>query len=164
LETEKLTGGSLEEFFDKYVSGANALPYQNLLTRAGLELRTHETVQATLGFVAQHEPNAPWVVVAVEADGLAAKAGLQAGDEILRWNNGEVPRRPERWVAQQKPGDVLRLRVKRGEKEEAVEVRLGELRERFYQVAEMQCADERARRVREGLLRGTTEPIKAGRN
>src|SRR5262249_48646797 len=53
LESEKLTGRSLEEFFDKYVSGANALPYQNLLGKAGLELRAHETVEATLGFVAQ---------------------------------------------------------------------------------------------------------------
>ena len=164
LESEKLTGGSLEEFFDKYVSGANALPYQNLLGKAGLELRAHETVEATLGFVAQREPNAPWMVAAVETDGLAARAGLQVGDEILRWNNGEVPRRPERWVGQQKPGDALRLRVKRGEKQEAIEVRLGGLRERFYQVAEMQGADERARRVREGLLKGTTEPITANRH
>jgi predicted metalloprotease with PDZ domain len=161
LESEKLTGGSLAEFFEKYVSGATSLPYQNLLGRAGLELRTHETVQATLGFVTQREPNAPWIVVAVDADGPAAKSGLQVGDEILRWNNGEVPRRPERWTSLQKPGDVLHLRVKRGEKEEKLDVRLKELRERFYQVAEMPGADERARRMREGLLKGTTEPITA---
>jgi hypothetical protein len=67
-------------------------------------------------------------------------------------------------VGQQKPGDALHLRVKRGEKEEAVEVRLSGLRERFYQVAEMQGADERARRVWEGLLKGTTEPITANRH
>ncbi len=163
LESEKLTGGSLADFFDKYVSGANALPYRSLLGRAGLELRTHETVQATLGFVPQREPNAPWVVAAVEADGLAAKAGLQVGDKILRWNNGEVPRRPNWWAVQQKPGDVLRLRVWRGEKEETVEVRLGELREKFLQVAELPGADERTKRVREGLLKGTTEPVAANR-
>ena len=161
LESEKLTGDSLADFFEKYVSGADALPYESLLGRAGLELRVHETVQTTLGFVPQREPNAPWMVAAVEAGGPAAKAGLQVSDEILRWNNAEVPRRPEKWAAQQKPGDVLRLRVRRGEREESVEVRLGELRERFFQVAEMPVADERARRVREGLLKGTTEPITA---
>jgi predicted metalloprotease with PDZ domain len=164
LESEKLTGGSLADFFEKYVSGANALPYQNLLGRAGLELRTHETVRATLGFVPQREPNAPWIVAAVDTDGPAAKAGLLAGDEILRWNNGEAPRRPESWATQEKPGDVLHLRVKRGEKEESVDVRLGELREKFYQVAELPGADERARRMREGLLKGTTEPITANRH
>jgi predicted metalloprotease with PDZ domain len=161
LESEKLTGGSLADFFDNYVGGANPLPYRNLLARAGLELRTLEIVRATLGFLPQHEPGAPWSVAAVDAGGPAAKSGLQVGDEILRWNSSDVPRRPERWAAQQKPGDVLRLRVRRGEKEESVEIHLGELREKFFQVAEMSNADERARRLRDGLLRGTTEPITA---
>jgi len=161
LESEKLTGGSLADFFDNYVASANPLPYQNLLARAGLELRTHESVRATLGFLPQREPAAPWTVAAVDADGLAAKSGLQAGDEILRWNNGDVPRRPERWAAQQKPGDVLRLRIRRGEKEESLEIHLSELHEKFFQVAETSNADERARRLRDGLLHGTTDPVTA---
>ena len=161
LESEKLTGGSIADFFDNYVASANPLPYQSLLARAGLELRTHESIRATLGFLPQREPGAPWTVAAVEADGLAAKSGLQVGDEILRWNNGDVPRRPERWAAQQKPGDILRLRVRRAEKEESVEIRLGELHEKFFQVAEMPGADARARRLRDGILRGTTDPVTA---
>jgi predicted metalloprotease with PDZ domain len=161
LESEKLTGGSLSDFFDNYVSSANPLPYQNLLARAGLELRTHESVRATLGFLPQRQPGAPWTVAAVDADGLAAKSGLQAGDEILRWNNADVPRRPERWAAQQKPGDVLRLRIRRAGKEESIEIHLGELHEKFLQVAEMSKVDDRARRLRDGLLHGTTDPITA---
>jgi predicted metalloprotease with PDZ domain len=161
LESEKLTGGPIADFFDNYVAGANPLPYQSLLARAGLELRTHESIRATLGFLPQREPGAPWTVAAVEVDGLAAKSGLQVGDEILRWNNGDVPRRPERWAAQQKPGDVLRLRIRRAEKEESVEIRLGELHEKFFQVAEMPGADARARRLRDGILRGTTDPVTA---
>jgi predicted metalloprotease with PDZ domain len=161
LESEKLTGGSIADFFDNYVASANPLPYQSLLARAGLELRTHESIRATLGFLPQREPGAPWTVAAVEADGLAAKSGLQVGDEILRWNNSDVPRRPERWAAQQKPGDVLRLRIRRAEKEESVEIRLGELHEKFFQVAEMSGAADRARRLRDGILRGTTNPVTA---
>jgi predicted metalloprotease with PDZ domain len=161
LESEKLTGGSLADFFDNYVGGANPLPYRKLLVRAGLELRTHETVRATLGFLAQRETGGPWTVAAVEADGLAAKSGLQVGDEIVRWNNSDVPRRPERWAAQHKPGEVLRLRVRRAEKVESIEIHLGELHEKLFQVAEISNADERARRLREGILHGTTEPITA---
>ena len=161
LESEKLAGGSLADFFDNYVARADPLPYHNLLSRAGLELRTHESVRATLGFLPQREPGAPWTVASIDAEGLAAKSGLQVGDEILRWNNAEVPRRPERWALQQKPGDVLRLRVRRAEKEESIEIRLGEVRERFFQVTEMPHADDRARRLRDGLLHGTTDPITA---
>jgi predicted metalloprotease with PDZ domain len=161
LESEKLTGGSLADFFDNYVASANPLPYEKLLARAGLELRTHESVRATLGFLAQREPGEPWIVATVDADGPAAKSGLQIGDEILRWNNGEVPRRAERWAAQQKPSDVLRLRIRRAEKEETIEVHLGELHQKRFQVAEMSGADDRARHLRDGLLRGTTDPITA---
>jgi predicted metalloprotease with PDZ domain len=161
LESEKLAGASLADFFDNYVASANPLPYEKLFARAGLELRTHESVRATLGFLPQREPGEPWTVAAVDADGPAAKSGLQVGDEILRWNNGEVPRRAERWAAQQKPGDVLRLRIRRAEKEETIEVHLGELHQKFFQVAEMAGADDRARHLRDGLLRGTTDPITA---
>lgn len=160
LESEKLTGGSLADFFDNYVANANPLPYQNLLARAGLELRAHESVRATLGFLPQREPRGPWTVAVVDPDGPAAK-GLQVGDEILHWNNADVPRRPERWAAQQKPGDVLRLRIRRAEKEESIEIHLGELHEKFFQVAEMSKVDDRARRLRDGLLHGTTDPITA---
>jgi predicted metalloprotease with PDZ domain len=161
LESEKLTGGSLEDFFDKYVSGASPLPYAALLSRAGLELRTHETVRATLGFLPQRDPSSPWVVAAVDADSGASKSGLLVGDEILRWNNSEVPRRPERWIIQQKPGEILHLRIRRGEKEVSLDIPLGEVREKFFQVAEMPNADDRAIHLRDGLLHGTTEPITA---
>jgi predicted metalloprotease with PDZ domain len=159
LEAEQLTGGSLADFFDNYVGGANPLPYRTLFARAGLELRLHETVRATLGFLPQREPGAPWVVAVVDAGSPAAKAGLQVGDAILRWNNADVPRRPERWVAQQKPGDVLHLRVRRDEKEESLDIHLGEFHEQFFQVADLPDADDRARRLREGILHGITEPI-----
>ncbi|HET6931159.1 MAG TPA: PDZ domain-containing protein, partial [Candidatus Acidoferrum sp.] len=109
----------------------------------------------------QREPGAPWTVASVDADGVAAKSGLQVGDEILRWNNAEVPRRPERWALQQKPGDVLRLRIRRAEKEESIEIHLGEVRARFFQVTEMPHADDRARHLRDGILHGTTDPVTA---
>ena len=161
LESEKIAGVSLADFFDNYVASADPLPYEKLFARAGLELRTHDSVRATLGFLPQREPGGPWTVAAVDADSFAAKSGLQAGDEILRWNNGEVPRRAERWAAQQKPGDVLRLRIRRAEKEETIEVHLGELHQKFFQIAEMSGADDRARHLREGILHGTTDPITA---
>ena len=163
LESEKLTGGSLSDFFDNYVAEAGPLPYSALLTRAGLELRTQEMVHATLGFVAQREPNAPWLVAEVNAGSPAAAAGLQVGDEILRWDGGNVPRHPEHWAAQRKPGEVVHLRVRRDDVAKSVDISLGEVREKLYQVAESSGADSRARRIREGLLRGTTDPVTASR-
>jgi len=161
LSAEKLVDGSLEDFFSKYISGAAPLPYDELLSRAGLELRETESVRATLGFTLQREPNGPWSVAGIEAGASAEKSGLKVGDEILRWNNADTPRRPERWAAQQKPGEELRLRVRRDAKEETLTLHLGELREKFYEVIESSSVSDRARRIRDGILHGTTDPITA---
>jgi len=161
LTAEKLVDGSLEDFFAKYISGAAPLPYDELLSRAGLELRETESVRATLGFTLQHEPSGPWSVASIEPGTAAEKSGLKVGDEILRWNNADTPRRPERWAGQQKPGDELRLRVRRDGKEETLNLHLGELREKFYEVAESPSVTDRAKRIRDGILHGTTDPITA---
>jgi predicted metalloprotease with PDZ domain len=161
LTAEKISGGSLDDFFTRYVSGADALPYSDLFAKAGLSLQQKESVRATLGFSLQREPNAPWTVAAVEAGSNAERSGLQVGDEILRWNGGDVPRRAERWLAQQRPGDNLHLHIRRAEKQLNIDVRLGEIRETLYQLVEASNITDRARRIRDGLLRGATDPITA---
>lgn len=156
LEAEKIAGGSFEEFFQKYVAGIEPFPYQGILGLAGLDLRTTEHRLATLGFAGEREASGVFIVRAVDADGLAAQAGLRVGDAILAWNSGEVPRRPSRWVMEQSPGDLLTLRIRRDDKEMPVELRLGEIKETAYEVAEDSHATEKARRIREGMLHGET--------
>jgi predicted metalloprotease with PDZ domain len=156
LTAEKIAGGSFEGFFQKYVAGIEPFPYQQVLGLAGLVLRTIEQRRATLGFAGEREASGAFIVRAVDADGLAAQAGLRVGDAILTWNGGEVPRRPSRWVMEQNPGDLLGLRIRREDKELSVEFRLGEIKETAYEVSEDSNASEKARRIREGLLRGET--------
>jgi serine protease Do len=107
----------------------------------------------------EHEPNGPFVVISVDSEGPAAQAGLRVGDVILDWNGGEVPRRVDRWLQEQKVGDVLKLRVRREDKEFTLEFRLGEMKETLYQVIEDPHAGEKARHIREGMLRGETSAV-----
>jgi predicted metalloprotease with PDZ domain len=161
LEAEKITGGSLDDFFNKFISGTESLPYTDVFSKAGLGLDQKESVIATLGFSLQREPDTTWSVASVEAGSEAEKSGLRVGDQVVRWNNGDVPRRPGHWATQQKPGDILHLRVRRGDSEEPIDVRLGEHREKFYQIIELSDPDPRAKRIRDGLLHGTTDPVTA---
>ena len=156
LEAEKVAGGSFEEFFQKYVSGTEPFPYQQILGLAGLHLRSTERRFATLGFAGEREASGGFVLKAVDADGPASQAGLRVGDAILTWNGGEVPRRPGRWVMDQNPGDLLTLRIRREDKELSVQFRLGEFKKTAYEVLEDTQATDKARRIREGLLRGET--------
>jgi predicted metalloprotease with PDZ domain len=161
LTAEKVAGGSFEDFFQKYVAGAEVLPYQQVLPLAGLDLQMVESKRASLGFFVQRDANGALVVKSVEERSSAANADLRAGDTILNWNGGEAPRRLERWVYEQKPGSLVRLRVKRAEKEMQIEFRLGETKEVLYQVTEDARASEKARRIRDGMLHGTTQQVAA---
>ena len=156
LTVEKIAGGSFEEFFGKYVAGIEPFPYQHVLALAGLELRIIEHQRPTLGFTAARDATGTLVVQSVAADGAAALADLWVGDTILAWNGGEVPRRTDRWLREQKPGDLLKLWVGREGKKVSLEFRLGEIEETFYGVTEDGRANEKARHIREGLLHGVT--------
>ena len=161
LTAEKVAGGSFEEFFQKYVSHAEPLPYQRVLSLAGLELRTIERKHPVLGFSGERDGNGALVVSEVNAEGAAAEAGLHTGDVILNWNGAEVPRSIERWLYSQKKGSALRLTVRRDDKNLTMEFRLGEVTETSYLPMEDARAGEKARRIREGLLRGMTQPVTA---
>jgi predicted metalloprotease with PDZ domain len=154
---ESIAGGSFDDFFKHYVAGSEPLPYHEIFSLVGLELREAEQRRATLGFSGEFASKTAFTVRGVDADGPAAQAGLQVGDVILRWNGGDPPRRLNEWIRQQKPGDLLHLRVRREGTEADLDIHLGEMRETFYDLAEDSHAGEKARRIRDGLLRGVTD-------
>ena len=153
---DKIAGAPFEEFFRKYVAGTDPFPYQQVLALAGLDLRIAETRRPTLGFLTEHDLDGLLVVRTVDPEGLAAQAGLRNGDVIINWNGGEAPRRIERWLREQKPGDLLKLRVRREDHQLALEFKLGEIKAVLYAVSEISHPSKEARRIRDGLLHGTT--------
>lgn len=65
-------------------------------------------------------------LTAVDENSPATKAGLKAGDLVLKVNGREIKVSAsfERWVAEAEPGETLSLEVKRGDKLLALEVKL----------------------------------------
>jgi predicted metalloprotease with PDZ domain len=161
LTAGQVAGGSFEDFFSKYVSHAEALPYPQILSLAGLELRTAQHKRPVLGFFTERGASGEVIVRNVDPESTAAQVGVRSGDVILSWNGSEAPRNPERWVYSQKAGNEVHLRVRREEREISIDFRIGEATETFYQVAEYSHASAKAKRIREGILRGTTQPVTA---
>ena len=102
-----MTGASFEDFFKRYIAGAEPLPYQTTFALAGLELREVQHKHATLGFQAAPVAGATLAVSSVDADGTAAAAGLQPDDVIVKWNGSDPPRHTNNWIRDQKAGGTL---------------------------------------------------------
>ena len=161
LTAERVAGGSFEDFFDKYVSHAAPLPYSQVLPLAGLDLRTAQRKHPVLGLFTERDAAGQVIARDVDPESSAAQGGLRSGDVILSWNGSEPPRNPDRWVYSQKAGSPVRLRVRRDDHEVSIDFRIGEMTETFYQVVEDPRADAKAKRIREGILRGLTQPVTA---
>ncbi|MGA2481777.1 MAG: PDZ domain-containing protein [Candidatus Acidiferrales bacterium] len=156
LVTERVAGCSFEDFFRRYVAGAEPLPFQDLLARAGLELQTTERNHSALGFRMGAGSRKMPVVAAVDPGGPAEGAGLREGDQVLAWNGGAPPRRLDRWLLKRQPGEALRLRIRREVEEMELTFPLGEQTEILRKVVELPSPSPRQKAILEGLLRGTT--------
>ena len=161
LTAEQVAGGSFEDFFRKYVAHAEPLPYSLILPLAGLDLRAAQRKRPVLGFFTERSATGEVVVQNLDAESSAAQAGLGSGDVILSWNGSEPPHNVERWVYSQKVGSTVHLRVRRDDREMSIDFRIDEATETFYQVVEDSHANAKAKRIREGILHGTTQPVTA---
>ena len=155
LTAEGVAGGSFADFFENYVARAEPLPYAEILGKAGLLLKQDEVTRAELGFATERDTAGKLMVRAVTPGSAAEHAGLRAGDEIAAWNGESVPRRVEGWLRNRRPGDLLRLRVRRDEESAEISFGLAGRKETVFVLAEDPEASRNARAIREGLLHGT---------
>jgi len=94
-------------------------------------------------------------VQALEPGSSAEEAGLREGDVVLALNAEAVPRSLERWLRDHQPEDRVTMKVRRRGEEKEFSFALGQSGT-SYQIVEMPDPSEKQRRIREGILHGTT--------
>jgi predicted metalloprotease with PDZ domain len=105
-----------EQFFERYVQGREVVDYEPLLARAGLLLRRSSPARAWIGPIALDFNNgSPRVSSPVMEDTPAYAAGLDRGDELQSFEGTSLttPGRLDELVQRRKPGDKVRLAIRR---------------------------------------------------
>jgi predicted metalloprotease with PDZ domain len=154
LSAESVAGSSFEDFFREYVAAAEPLPYAETFAKAGLVLETREMTRAELGFTLERD-NGKTVVRSVTSGSPSERSGLLAGDEVESWNGENVPRRADSWARNRRPGDILRLRIRRDDQSLDLSFSLSGKTESIFALDEDPQASRKARSIREGLVHGT---------
>ena len=148
----------LSDFFRRYISGVDEIPYVDFLGRAGLAIRDSSQRRATLGFSTGRDSAVPPSVQSVDRESGAADAGLKEGDVLLMLNGEAFPRSPDRWLKDHQPDERVTLKIQRGGEVRELSFPLGRQTDAVYQISEIGSPTEKQRRIREGILRGVTTP------
>jgi predicted metalloprotease with PDZ domain len=153
---ERVAGASFQSFFEKYVSGTDRIAYDDFLPVGGLVLRIEKQDSADLGFWPSLTLNG-MVVAAIESGSAAQAAGVREGDTLVELNGAPFPRRFTTWIGEQSPGQKVNLRVRREGELRDFTFALGAHNDQRCSITEAAHPTESQRRIRHGLLSGTTD-------
>ena len=151
---------NLKDFFSRYVSGTDEIPFSSILGRAGLGIRDTGQRRSAFGFTITHDNGGSPVIVSVEANSEAQRAGLREGDILLSLNGESIPRTPERWLRDHHPDERATVKIRRGGEVMEFSVVLGRASEAIFQITELPDSSDKQRRIRDGMLHGMTDPSK----
>jgi predicted metalloprotease with PDZ domain len=155
---EKLSGRSFEEFFRRFISGTDEIPSNQFLALAGIELKKETTRYSDLGFWSGRGPDGSPAVAGVDPGSGAEEAGVRQGDVVLSLDGEAFPQNLSSWLRQHSPGETVRLRVRhRNGSEQDLTFALGLREDKNYRIEELAHPSDRQQRIREGILRGTTD-------
>ena len=105
-----------DEFFDRFIEGREVVDYAPLLARAGMVLRTRSPGRSWIGDLSlDFSGGTPRIGAATIEDTPAYAAGLDRGDELLSLDGVAVTgrNRLEEAVQRRRPGDMVRLSIRR---------------------------------------------------
>ncbi len=164
---ENAAGGSLEDFFSRYVRGTDELPYNQIFSAAGLQIeqagelidtqrasaRSDVILSAYLG--AELEDSGDFVSVKnVRAGSPAYEQGLNAKDLIIAIDGERA--NTQRLIAllhSKRPGDVVRLMVFRNDDVRTLNIKLGGRVAADYQIIQLPSRSEQQRRIYDSWMR-----------
>ncbi|HLG43323.1 MAG TPA: PDZ domain-containing protein [Planctomycetota bacterium] len=117
-----VTGSDWGEFYSKYVSGLDELPFEEVLGASGLAVELKSVRRADLGLSLRRT-----TVATVPAGSEAERKGVKAQDRILAVNGEEVARGNLReLLTKLKPADSAKITFGRGNEKYAVNLTVGE--------------------------------------
>jgi predicted metalloprotease with PDZ domain len=156
-EVERISGHSFKDFFTKYVAGTEEIPYNDFLRAAGLQAQTQQREMADLGFETSRGSDGTVAISSVTPGSGAERAGLQAGDVLVQLDGRPFGRSAMRFLFQHSPGDTVNARIQRNGSERDISFALGSRGIQAYSVSEIPNVSDRQKRIRDGMLHGTTD-------
>jgi predicted metalloprotease with PDZ domain len=150
---EKYAGGSLSDFFAKYIEGREEIDYNETLNKMGLQLMTHNPGSSEIAFFGADvtQQGERLNVARVYAGSPAQNGGLNFNDQIIAFDGFRASQGAwQSFLNERKPGDKVKLTVFRFDEIKEIEVTLtGRMRPDFRIVKSAGANETHSRLYRE---------------
>lgn len=160
--TKLANGKSFRDFYARFIDGRQPLPYDQIFPLAGLRVARDTTRVPQLG-IASLQDSTGLHVTQVLPESSAATAGVQPGDQLV--SVGGFSADDPSWTdnfrsryARQPEGTGLPVVIKRSGAEQTLTAHLHFVLRIESRLVEDLRASTKAKRVREGILKGITAP------
>jgi predicted metalloprotease with PDZ domain len=144
----RLSGRDYSDFFRRYVWGVEVPDYQKIYGYAGYRVEKKASQAPVLGFDGRFRPGG-FRVQAIHPNSTAATAGLEVGDVITLFNGTDPRRASQAELA----GKTIKLKIKRGEEEKDLILKVGSRDVVIYELSETPQATPDQLKVRAGWLK-----------
>src|SRR5262245_780358 len=158
---ESVSGGSFEDFFEHYVRGHDELPYNQILSAAGLRLEqtpADEKPPAPVkGFLGADLDDRTDIILieSVRAGSPAYDQGLNAKDQIIALNGARVSKAAfESMIEAKKPGEIVHLTLFRNDDLRTFDIKLGSRMDAPYKLVQLPTASDQQKRISQAWLAG----------
>jgi len=148
-------------FYEKYINGREPLPYETVLSKAGIAVNRQTTSSPFLGINAQPGPEGKLVVQGVVAGSAADEAGLQSGDVLVKVGDVET-RTDQDWGAQFRRryrgqgGTPLTITVQRDQTTVTLNTQVRERSATTFDVTRAPSPNPKQAKIWRGLSSGST--------
>ncbi len=160
---EAVTHADFTDFFHKYASGTEKIPWNEFFSTVGLRLDEKRAQLADTGFVLGHSFGAPPIVVSVTRGGEAERAGLSTGDQVLEIDGHAASRDFAVELARLHPGDMLRLQIRNALGKRDLQWKVGTSEVVHFELNDMDNVTSQQKKRREAWFCGESETSRGNR-
>lgn len=151
---ELVSHSDLGWFFQKYVAGTEEIPWDKFFVGVGLQLARKTVSLADPGFTSVRNFDAAPGVASIVEGGEAEHAGLAVGDDILEINGHAADSDFEQRLAGLRPGETIRLRVRRPQGEIEITWKVVNREQVAFELKDVDHVTTQQRARRAAWLRG----------
>jgi predicted metalloprotease with PDZ domain len=161
---ETVSHADLGWFFQKYVAGTGEIPWDDFFRTVGLRLVRQVQTTADAGFQVSRRFGGTALVISVDAGGGAERAGLQAGDTILKINGKTAGADLQQRLGEMQIGQTIRLKVQGNGGERNLQWKVGRRDDVEFELKDLENVTPAQKARRAAWLSGQDQPAKGARD